>query len=368
MSFSVRQRWMFGWIAIAVLVGLTLFAAPQSRPLASGSTYNRAPDGYGAWYAYMDNQGSPAKRWQKDQSELPESDAKTPQTFVQISPSTLIYALTEAQKDWIKQGNTWIILGEEGFPTEASFSTEVAGEQDTLKIETTRRKQLDDAQTAILRDRFGAVLWEEPLGDGRIIRSVTPFIGANAYQDNPGNFSFLRRLVLQQGPSIWVDESIHGYLDAESQDVETTGNWITYLSQTPLLVILIQFGVVLAVLIWAKNRRFGPSLPLSHPQLDNSEAYIQALAGVLEKAGRSEFVLELVGHEEQLQLQRSLGLGSRRLDRETLISAWVAQTGCSASELEEFLRNAQASSLKHRELLAWIQQIKVIRDQSFSSG
>ena len=79
-------------------------------------------------------------------------------------------------------------------------------------------------------------------------------------------------------------------------------------------------------------------MPLTNPKLDNSEAYIQALAGVLHKAGRSEFVLDGVGKHEQLQIQKALGLGSTMLELDAIVAAWVQQTGRPAAELEEVLK------------------------------
>jgi hypothetical protein len=64
MNRSNRRLWLFGAIAIAAVILLTLFAAPANNQLSSGSTYTRAPNGYGAWYAFMEERGTPAKRWQ----------------------------------------------------------------------------------------------------------------------------------------------------------------------------------------------------------------------------------------------------------------------------------------------------------------
>ena len=70
-----NRFWWFGGIVIAAVTILTLIAAPSTSYINSGSTYNRAPDGYGPWYAYMQKQG--VKIEQGDRNWL-EYLAKTP--------------------------------------------------------------------------------------------------------------------------------------------------------------------------------------------------------------------------------------------------------------------------------------------------
>ena len=58
----MKKRWR-GWIAIAigVILPLIIITAPGGNELRRGSTYNRAPGGYGAWYALWDNLYSDGK-------------------------------------------------------------------------------------------------------------------------------------------------------------------------------------------------------------------------------------------------------------------------------------------------------------------
>ena len=352
-----RRRWIY--IGLVLLIGLILFVAPQRNPRASGSTYHRAPDGYGAWFAYMQEQGHPVQRWQIPSAEITQKDS--PQTFLQISPPDTNIALMRPLRPWVEEGNTWVILGYKGLPTDAPFTSSHSTDQQDLTLETTKRHSIVGNETVILGDRFGAIIWQEPVGKGRIIYSVSPFLGANAYQDEPGNFAYLETLMAQDQVPIWIDEAIHGYIDKEVTTTESTGNWGTYLARTPLLIVLVQTIVILLVMIVAQNQRLGLSEKLQPASVDNSEAYIQALAGVLEKAERSEFVLDVIGHETRLQLQRTLGLGTRKVEDEALFSAWVEQTGHSSEELSAVL-NQPSSSLSRRELLDWIQKLRQIQD------
>ena len=79
-----RVAWL-GAIVLAVIILLTTIAAPNTK-ITSGSTYSRAPDGYGAWYAFMQDQNISIQRWQKPFSDLPTT--KNPVTLIQVN-STL---------------------------------------------------------------------------------------------------------------------------------------------------------------------------------------------------------------------------------------------------------------------------------------
>ena len=478
MKLSNRRLWIFGAIAIGAIILITLLAAPASNKLNSGSTYNRAPDGYGAWYAFMSERGTPVQRWRKPFEDLANNkDAKPPITLLRVysnltrprlSQSLIEQELTEKERNWVESGNTLVILGVHQPVTEAPFSSTHKAGTLSVKIDTQRREK--KIKEGLLGDRFGAIVWEETIGKGRVIFATTPHLAANAYQDFQGNYEFLAQLVSQSPVpgqqrtadnraianrptansqnSRWVDEYIHGYKDSEliikreyannrstakrsagnsqsggsgqqgttgdrstanrsagnsqsggsgqqgTSDNRSTANrptdnsqnpvWVdeyihghkdsevikreqredifSYLAKTPLFPAFVQGFILLLVAIWALNRRFGKPLTLSAPVVDNSEAYIQALGGVLQKANSSEFILEVVGKEEQLQLQKALGLGQVLLDHQSLVEAWVLQTGRPATELEQLLQvQSRKRRMSETDLLTWLGNWEQIR-------
>ena len=386
----MKKRWI--WIcaiAITAIILLTLLAAPTTgNRTRSGSTYSRAPDGYGAWYAFMEKRGTPVKRWQKPFEQFPTT--RYPMTLLRVNSSLGRGWLDKQEREWIEKGNTLVVLGVQAPVTEASFSTLQESAAGRVKIETTRRQKLGKGEEKRLSDREGAIVWQQKLGKGKVIFATTPHIAANAYQDEAGNFEFLASLVSygaeEQLPisnyqlpisnyqlaitnyqlaienAVWVDEYIHGYKDKEVIAKEDGKDWVTYLANTPLFPVLVQAGVILLVVVLAKNRRLGPAISVAAPSVDNSEAYIKALAGVLQKAESREFVIEVIGKQEQLQLQQALGLGTVLLSPQTLVAAWVQQTGHPATELEQVLRlQSKKGQLGERDLLTWLEQWQKIR-------
>ena len=369
----MKRRWL--WLifaAIAIMVLLTLVSAPNAGSAnRSGSTYSKSPDGYGAWYAFMEKQGTPVKRLQKPFDQFPAL-AQNRVTLLRVNSNITEHSLSRQEIEWVEKGNRLIILGVRSPVTEAPFTTFQQSPSGIVKIDTGRRHgNLGEIEKEWLGDRFGAIVWQEPLEQGQVIVAITPHLGANAYQDRDGNYKFLAQLVTQpnsqdvsQGElhQVWVDEYLHGYKDADVQEIEDGEDWQTYLAKTPLFPALLQAGIILIVLAIAQNRRLGPPQTLSAPVVENSQAYIQALASVLQKADSSEFVLEVVGREEQLQLQKALGLGSVLLDNQTLVAAWVQQTDRPAAELEQLLKlQSKKRRISEPNLQSWLEKWQQVR-------
>jgi hypothetical protein len=374
MNWRDRRIW-FGLVIVAAIVLLSIVAAPSSNRQTVGSTFSRAPDGYGAWYAYMQQQGIAIERWQRPYSDFVEqrsgdraSGDRQRATLLQVNPDLVLatgfFANSSAnskEQEWLKKGNTLVILGLDSPVTAAPFSSLQESPDGKVKVVTGRRYPLPAAEEELLGDRFGAIVWQRSIGKGRIIYVNTPHLAANAYQDEPGNFAFLARLVKQNGNAVWVDEYLHGYKEAAIAAQEGAGDWFTYLARTPLLPIFVQSSVLLLILIAAQNRRFGSPLPLVSPKTENSEAYIQALAGVLHQAGRSEFVVDVVGKEENLQVQRALGLGAAPVEPDLLLKTWQEQTDRPTAELAQILPKSSKPRMSEQELLTWIKNLQTVR-------
>jgi hypothetical protein len=353
MKISRRSLWLLGAICLSAIVLLTLISAPASNKINSGSTYGRSPDGYGAWYAFMAERGTSIERWQKPFSDLANQSNNQAITLLRVNYSLSAPTIDSEAQKWLKKGHNLIVLGVFQPVTEAAFSSTLSSAKGEIKIDTGRRKK--DSQEILLGDRFGAVVWQETVGKGRIIYSTTPHLAANAYQDFPGNYEFLAQLVTQKGSAVLVDEYMHGYKDAETIEREIGSNLFSYLAKTPLFPALLQVLILSIVAFLAGLRRFGRPVTVTTPTTENSEAYINALSGVLHKAGSTDFVVEVIGKEERLKLQRALGLGETLLDPQSLIDEWTSRAGDSGKELQQLL---QIQSCKNRssnlELLNWL--------------
>ena len=361
MNISQRKLWLLVIIALAVIITITLVAAPNNNKLNSGSTYGRYADGYGAWYEYMSSRRTPLQRWQKPFSKLIDRQATEPVTYIQIysklhfKQSKLISSqLTLSEKDWLKKSNILARIGIYQPATAAPFNSVLSQGDRQIKIATTRRKATPDK--ILLGDRFGAVVWEEKIGKGKVIYATTPHLAANAYQDSTDNYEFLAELV-SENKQIWVDEYIHGYKDKGIIAQEQKEDLLTYLAQTPLFPLFIQLLIIIVVAVIVAFRRFGQPVIINNAVVDNSMAYIEALSGVLTKANCTDFVVTTIVKDEQLKLQKKLGLGQNLVDEDTLITVWTQQTGNSPTKLRQLLQVSKSKRhLSDRELANWVQK------------
>jgi hypothetical protein len=365
-TFSFRKnRWLI-ILAIAVLVLMTVISAThQNGNLRSGSTYSHSPDGYGAWYAYSQQQGIALKPWQKPFSSLAKQPG--PITLLRIQSQIPKYAesIDGQEREWLEKGNRLINVGTFAPVSEANFHTSLLSSEGLIRIDGRRRKNSVDS--VILGDRFGAVIWREAVGKGEIIWVTTPYLAANAYQDYPQNFQLLTNLVSQGQTTIWVDEYLHGYKDADTIREEVAQTVWHYFLRTPLLILFLQALVVLIFILWSGNRRFGQAISVTPAIRNNSEVYIRALASVLEKAESVEFVVNHLSQAEQKQLRcqghaarTQLGLGDNALSNETLLTVWKNQTQQSNLSLRSLL-NSQKIPRNNIELKLWLEQWQLVQ-------
>jgi Domain of unknown function (DUF4350) len=367
----LRRYWQVVIAAIAIVVLLIVVNAPSSNQQLSGSTYSNQPTGYGAWYQMMIDRSTPIERWQNSTKELAKTYPEGT-TLLQINPATKDLNLSTTEKDWIKRGNTLIVLGVDAPPQDIEFSQDLPSAQGQVRIDTTRRLESDSLSstlaniTKVVGDQHGNVIATATLGQGQLIVATTPHLAANSYQDWRPNYELLATLATAKQQRLVVDEYLHGYRDPKSSKSadQTAPDGLTYLFQTPLAIALLNLCLVLGMVIWQQNRRFGKVVIPQPPTVENSTAYIQALGGVLRQAHSSNFVVQNIGKVEQLALQQKLGLGSQQLvDRSTLLAAWQAHPQMPTTDLPQVLQLAtDQPPLTESELRQWLLQLQALRD------
>ena len=366
---NFRQRkWLLIAIAIAIIIVLSLLAAPSGNRNNSGSTYGHDPSGYGAWYEYMTKKKVSIQRWQKPFSQLVKDDRHNSADITYIRVATGINyqlnspRLSKTERSWLEKGNTLIILGVNQPATAAPFNSYLTYRQSTLsssniEIATTRRYKAKKSDQSLLSDRFGTVVWSQKVGEGKVIYSTTPYLAANAYQEPIDNYEFLSGLI-EPKQKVYLDEYIHGYKDKETIAKEDAREGVLdYLAQTPWYLLFIQLVIMMSVAVLTGFRRFGKPTAAKATVVDNSTAYIDALAGVLEKANSTDFVVNTIHKDEQRKLQASLGLGKSLVDKDTLIAAWQQQKTEPASELSQLLQLGESDQkISDAQLISWIEK------------
>jgi Domain of unknown function (DUF4350) len=358
-----RSPWLWAVAGLLVFLIAIFAAAPQSYP--GGSTYGKALGDYSQWYAFMQQQDRPIRRWQKPYSQLEGQG----QTLIQISDSLaqaeIIFQTQEVLK-WVERGNTLIQLSWAGQFMGAPFRSDLHAQQGLVRIETSLRYKIgtdkEKDEVAEVKDAFGSAIWSHRRGKGQVILSTYPWIAANAYAQQAGNFRVLEALATRQNGPIWIDEWLHGHRDLgsepEATDREEQSPW-AYLSRQPIAVMAGQGVVLMLVLLWGKNQRFGALIRFSEPTRNSSEQYIQALADTLEANEQTEYVLSMLGQSFRQRLQTQLGMGGMgaetALTDEAIAQQWSLTTGRPSQELLKLLEQTQRKKrLSDRALLSWV--------------
>ena len=362
-SLNLPRKKLILIIAIAVgfLILLTVIFAPNNQISQQGSTYGRDPSGYGAWAAFMEEKGTPIQRWQKPLLKLSEKPEKITLLQIQNSLQSENFSQNIVDQQWLENGNRLIILGVLKPVTEVPFTTMQPSPFGNIAIDTSRRA--NNSKDKILGDRFGAIVWREKVGQGEIILATTPHLAANAYQNFQSNYQFLADLATKEGYALWVDEYLHGYKDSDVIQSEIGQTIWNFFFKTPFLIIFIQAIIILLFLLWSGNRQFGQAIAVIPPTRNNSEAYIQALAGVLEKAESADFVVSRLQETEQKALQSTLGLGTNLLPSNALVTAWERQHSDSSNKLRSLLLQENIPK-NNEDLRIWLEKWHTIKKQS----
>jgi len=343
-----RLWFILGAIALSLIISLFIFSPTQTQSQA-GSSYNRAPEGYGAWYTWMMQENIPIQRWQKPLKDL---NSDSPVTLIQVYSNPISTVPT----DWVNKGNTLIILGFFEQSTGANFSTLQPTPLGDVKIDT-RRRSRQSPENIILGDQYGAIIWRQSLGKGKIIYATTPYLAANAYQDYLSNYRLLAEIANQDNQPIWFDEYIHGYRDSQLILQEVGNSLYSYFTSTSLFPIFWQLILLFLLLVWAGFRPLGIPQTLEKDKQNNSLTYIQALASVLEKANKTDYVVAIIGKHQEKLLQKALLLENKPLDKNIVIDAWLKQTGKNPVQLKKWLSiQSTQQHLTKRELLTWFEQ------------
>ncbi|PSN12315.1 DUF4350 domain-containing protein [filamentous cyanobacterium CCT1] len=379
-----RRTMILGLLGLALLLGLLVLGGPSSSPLESGSTWHRGPAGYSAWYESLEQQGISVQRWQRPVEDLLEQlgeaedatvtlmqNSASSETLVAVLPGFIaeseLPALLPWLPDWVEAGHQLVILGVKAPATAAPFSQTLSSEAGPVQIDTRRRYTSGSRLGVELEDDYGAIVWQQAIASGPVTIAATPHLGANAYLDQPGNFALLTALVAGSAGRVWIDEYLHGYRDEEAIAAEVGGDsWLNYLARTPLVILAAQILAVTLIALLAFNRRLGQRRSLAAPTIDNSRAYIQALAGVLHKANSHDFVVQTVSQAERLQLQKVLGLGHTLLPIEQLQLAWNEQPGRPAIDLAALLNPPLPKT--ESQLRNWLKRVQSLHYPGDATG
>lgn len=358
-----RRQWFFIACATLVLLVVSLMmlaVAPSGR---AGSSFDTSPWGTQRFYAYLEEQGFRVERWQRDYGNLKGKG----HVLIQISGRPLGWP--PPLVDWLAQGNTLVRFYRHGEPTAAPFEQRLLTPQGNVLIETRYRVPFEAGDRPLLSDDHGLVVYVRQTNslnhDEQPVLGVYPWLVANVYggDSHLANFAVVAQVLQDRvapGATIYFDEWLHGYRQRTPKDVArgtAPQTLFDYFSRTPWFAIGLQLALLLLFLLWQQSQCLGPPLLEKERVPSNSAAYIEALAGVLQRAQQRQFVLQQLQDRLRYDLANQLGLAAdphRRPQDRDLVQAWHSATGRSPELLQELL--SVTNSTDDSQLRQWLEQ------------
>lgn len=370
--------WLVAVLSAALVLGLALIGSRQSSKLAGASarptTYSASPEGMRALYDLLANLGCRVQRFQRPYTELPDDSG---QLLIVVEP--LARELDEeevaALKGWLDYGNALLlILGSTkssvleacgwkigkieaaNDPPREVPGVEIDPDEELIKryLDDVRRVWVDGRLRLILDKQY---TFEPLVREGDVVHAsifrrrlgkkfiISGSIGHRnkdlARADNAVFFVNIAQKKVGDSPVLF-DEYHQGY---ESPPNEGKSLWGA-LGPTAQIFAL-HMLLVLGLIVYNANIRFGPPLALRPPSSRPSTEYIESMAGLFQRARATGVALEMHYAAFTRDLAKRLGLPPDA-DLDRLADASAATLGLPRQELRELLNTCQEALAEER--------------------
>ena len=316
MSAGDRKILIIAGVAFVVLVVIGFLLAPANQDTEIATTYSTASGGAKAAYLLLKESGYDVERWEKPTNLL------KPDRHTVLVIADAFAAPDQKDKSVIEQfisgGGTVIATGIAG----AAFLPEDHSETDaepghprsvftalTPSAITRAAPSITLAPVArwlrssgipLYGDHDRTVATQLPLGEGKAIwlASATPLTNSGLKEKN--NLEFLLAAIGDPRQTrVLFDEYVHGYGDQDSEER----------SHPLLIALLLQSGLLAAVVLFTFSRRSGPLRPLAIESRLSPLEFVETLGGLYEQANAASIAVDVYYQRFHFWITRRLGLG-----------------------------------------------------------
>ncbi len=405
-------------LLITVSTLLTQSGPKTQESIVDRSVYSSGPTGYKAWFLSAQKAGLPIQSWENSFNEL--HTLPQPATMLMVKPYTVSDAKiifgrkdTDRLLQWVAAGNTLVILDDF-----KRFGSNALAYQLNLSVERSKATRLKPGvrtklppqplrfvaenqllrsfihaplvsrnnlslqpiphspllQQAVLQNTKGeTVLLRIPYQKGHLLLGTLEDFAENGYLSQPtnDNFQFLSNLLVQEGYPIFVNEFVHGYLQA--------GDLLSYYQKkTPLGSVFAQLVLFFIALLWLSFVRWTPKPQQGKTPgqptdtISGTQAYIRSLAGLYYRTKAASLALEPQLNRIETLLRKRFRINldeeARLIDLLTNLQADYSSREESPQSLLQALKTTQLAirhqnPIPHRELLKLSRQLTVIEER-----
>ena len=179
------------------------------------------------------------------------------------------------------------------------------------------------------------LLVDVPFGSGRIVYLTDPYIVANGGIGLVDNAQLAINLVDAGGGVIAFDEYHQGYGSNRNRLLQ-------YFSGTPVLPIVVQLVVLIALVLFSQSRRFARALPEQAPDRLSKLEYVAAMAELQQRTKAYDLAMENIYADFRRRVTRLVGVDNR-LTRPDQLARLIAERlpDEKADELETLMRHCE---------------------------
>ncbi|SRR6266498_1924609 len=207
------------------------------------------------------------------------------------------------------------------------------------------------APVVYLGDPQGGLLVDCRHGQGRIVLLSDPYLVANNGIGLKDNLQLALNLVTASGGLIAFDEYHQG------RGV-TRNALINYFSETPLLVLCAQLGLLVLLVLWTKSRRFARPLPLPHIDRRSKLEFVASMAELQERSRAFDLAIENIYSRTRRVLVRYAGLDYNS-PRSEIAARVASRSTLDRHQLETLMRQCEETINGAR--VNWRQSIDLVK-------
>lgn len=370
-----------------VLVGLNFLffvdrrGEEEDEDTGDRSSYRSTPYGTLAFYTLLAEDHYNVTRFEKPFTELKDRE---PGTLIIIAPPDIHNPDAEelvALNKWVEAGGLLIIIDREIHLSigDAAVRTEPGDSKATIHplqptpfnrsvqhvalSDHASRVKVDSRSTTYhIGDDQAAILADAQVGKGRVVLLTDQFVVANNGIGQADNVMLALNLLSGRSEGkIAFDEYHHGYGGSA-----TGGGLMSYFRGTPVLWMMAQAGLLLALVVYSYGRRFGRPIPLRIERRTTNLEFVSSMANITRLAEASDLAMENIYSEFRKRLCRFSGLPPK-VENAKLAAAAARRSKLEERDLSSLLSRCEeitrGEQVSEPELLRLVRHIREIESQ-----
>lgn len=256
-----------------------------------------------------------------------------------IQPSLLTLGVTSVQPSKLASAISFSFASDE---TAESYTPEASPTEEPKDphLRTVPAADLygkGSAPVIYIENASGAVLSDIRYGAGKITFLSDPYMISNAGIGLVDN-ARLGLLIASSGDGpVAFDEYHQGFGGDQNR-------FIQYFAGTPVVALFLQLGVIVAVIMYSRSRRFARPVPVPEPDRLAKLEYVSAMAELQDRTRAYDLAVENIFSDLRRRASSLFGVDNKRTSRKDLAAFIAERTGRPAAEIEALMREAEAIS------------------------